>query len=180
MATFDDAQYKALLDDPNEVLEAEYKTWLDLSSSEVRADLARHIAALANYGGGSIVLGITNAMQFAPRVMMILHSLHIRSLQDLRTADEKLLAKHLTMTEIKAMKKLSGASNSPPKSHLLLSAANLPIRAVQALNAMGVIKIADLAEVSEADLRAQPKLGKTEMLAILRVCREHDLRLKGG
>jgi hypothetical protein len=30
-----------------------------------RADLARHIAALANHGGGMLVLGITDAMQFA-------------------------------------------------------------------------------------------------------------------
>jgi Putative DNA-binding domain len=65
MATFDDTQFSALLDDPNEVLEVEYKSWLDMSSNEVRANLARHIAALANYGGGSIVFGITNAMQFA-------------------------------------------------------------------------------------------------------------------
>lgn len=51
--------------DPNEVLETEYKSWLNFSDNEVRADLARHIAALANYGGGSIVLGITNSMKFA-------------------------------------------------------------------------------------------------------------------
>ena len=48
--------------------------------------------------------GLAN-LRLAPRVMMILHSLHIRSLQDLRTADEKLLAKHLTMSEVKALKK---------------------------------------------------------------------------
>jgi hypothetical protein len=65
MAAFDNAQYKALLDDPNETLEVEYKEWLELSNNEVRADLARHIAALANYGGGSIVFGFTNALQFA-------------------------------------------------------------------------------------------------------------------
>jgi hypothetical protein len=65
MAAFDDAQYKALVDDPNETLEVEYKEWLDLSNNGVRAHLARHIAALANYGGGSIVFGLTNAMQFA-------------------------------------------------------------------------------------------------------------------
>jgi hypothetical protein len=65
MATFDDTQYRALLDDPNEVLDVEYKAWLDLTSNEVRAHLARHIAALANYGGGIIVFGITDAMQFA-------------------------------------------------------------------------------------------------------------------
>jgi DNA-directed RNA polymerase alpha subunit len=70
--------------------------------------------------------------------------------------------------------------NEPPKSPLLLTAAKLPRRIVQVLNAMGVMTIADLAEVSEAKLRAQPKLGKTEMLAILRVCHEHGLRLKGG
>ena len=65
MAGFDDTQYRILLDDPNEVLEVEYKSWLDLSSNEVRAGLARHIAALANHGGGTIVFGITNTMQFA-------------------------------------------------------------------------------------------------------------------
>ena len=54
------------------------------------------------------------------------------------------------------------------------------MRAIQVLNAMGLMRISDLAEVSEADLRAQPKLGKTEMLAILRVCREYDVRLKGN
>jgi Putative DNA-binding domain len=65
MATFDDAQYRALLDDPNEILEVEYKSWLDLSSNEIRADLARHIAALSNYGGGSIVVGFADTMQFS-------------------------------------------------------------------------------------------------------------------
>lgn len=65
MPAFEDAPYKALLDDPNETLEVEYKEWLDLSSIEVRADMARHIAALANYGGGTIVFGFTDAMQFA-------------------------------------------------------------------------------------------------------------------
>ena len=37
---------------------------------------------------------------------MILHSLHIRSLQDLRSADENVLAKYLTMTQINTLKKL--------------------------------------------------------------------------
>ncbi len=65
MAPPDDAPLKALVDDPNETLEVEYKEWLDLSDAGVRADLARHIAALANYGGGSIVFGFTDVMQFA-------------------------------------------------------------------------------------------------------------------
>jgi hypothetical protein len=68
MAAFDDAQYKALVDDPNETLEVEYKDWLDLSNNGVRPDLARHIAALANNGGGSIVFGFTNTMQFAVQI----------------------------------------------------------------------------------------------------------------
>jgi hypothetical protein len=120
------------------------------------------------------------SLRLTPRVMMLFHSLHIRSLQDLRRADEKLLAKHLTMIEVRELKRRSAASLSPPKIHQLVRTANLPLRTVQVLNAMGVIKITDLAEVSEAELRAEPKLGKTEMLAIFRVCREHDIRLKGA
>ncbi|HEY1980190.1 MAG TPA: ATP-binding protein [Xanthobacteraceae bacterium] len=65
MPPFNDTQYKSLLDEPNETLDVEYKQWLDLSSNEVRADLARHIAALSNYGGGIIVFGISDTMQYA-------------------------------------------------------------------------------------------------------------------
>lgn len=119
-------------------------------------------------------------LRLAPRVMVILHSLHIRSLQELRKADDKLLAKHLTMLEVKELKRRAAAMISPRKNQVLLRAANLPQRAVQVLNAMGLIEISDLAEVSEADLRAEPGLGKTEVRAILRVSREHDVRLKGG
>jgi hypothetical protein len=54
-----------LIDNPNETLAVEYKSWLDLTDNEVRADLARHIAALANYGGGSIVFGFTDELKFA-------------------------------------------------------------------------------------------------------------------
>ena len=54
-----------MLDDPNETLGVEYKSWLDLSDNEVRARLARHIAALANYDGGSIVFGFNDAIEFA-------------------------------------------------------------------------------------------------------------------
>lgn len=74
------------------------------------------------------------------------------------------------MIEIKALKLRSAAFISSPQNNLLLRAANLPIRAGEVLNAMGVIKIAGLAEVSEVIL-AEPKLGKTEMLAILRAPR---------
>lgn len=50
-------ELRALLDEPNETLGVEYKSWLDLSDGKHRADLARHIAALANHGGGYIVFG---------------------------------------------------------------------------------------------------------------------------
>jgi Putative DNA-binding domain len=46
-----------LVDTPNETLGVEYKSWLDLDDNETRADLARHIAAIANHGGGYIVFG---------------------------------------------------------------------------------------------------------------------------
>jgi Putative DNA-binding domain len=58
------SELRELIDSPNETLAVEYKEWLDLSDNGVRADLARHIAALANYGGGTIVFGITDTMQF--------------------------------------------------------------------------------------------------------------------
>jgi hypothetical protein len=42
----------------SEELDVEYKAWMDTSQKDVRAKLARHLAALANYGGGSLVFGI--------------------------------------------------------------------------------------------------------------------------
>ena len=58
------SELQELVDSPNETLQVEYKAWLDLAGdNEARADLARHIAALANHGGGTIVFGITDTMQ---------------------------------------------------------------------------------------------------------------------
>ena len=48
----------ALLDEPNETLTAEYKSWLDLGETRDRAVLAKAAIALANSGGGIIVLGM--------------------------------------------------------------------------------------------------------------------------
>src|ERR1043166_516500 len=64
MATHTRDELRELLDSPNETLAVEYKSWLDLTDNETRADLARHIAALANHGGGTIVFGITDVMNF--------------------------------------------------------------------------------------------------------------------
>lgn len=47
----------SLIGVPREVLEVEYKQWLDLGSSHGKATLARAAIALANHGGGYIVIG---------------------------------------------------------------------------------------------------------------------------
>lgn len=50
-------ELRALLDDPQEIEAVEFKSWMDLSDPLSKAKLARHIAALSNYGGGYIVFG---------------------------------------------------------------------------------------------------------------------------
>jgi hypothetical protein len=50
-------QLEKLLQYPKEDLDKEYKNWLDLSNNEGKADLAKAIIALANHGGGYVVLG---------------------------------------------------------------------------------------------------------------------------
>src|ERR1019366_5965902 len=52
--------YQDLIDSPSETLSVEYKSWLDITDNEVRADLARHIAAIANHGGGMIIFGFND------------------------------------------------------------------------------------------------------------------------
>jgi len=52
-----------LVDDPNETLSAEYKAQVDLETPLGRAKLARHIAALANHGGGHIVIGFDDNLE---------------------------------------------------------------------------------------------------------------------
>ena len=47
-----------LVTEPREDLGAEYKDWLDLTMNEHRAVLAKAAIALANHGGGHIVLGM--------------------------------------------------------------------------------------------------------------------------
>jgi len=49
-----------LLAYPHEDLAIELKEWLDFSSEEHRADLAKAILALANHGGGTVVLGFSD------------------------------------------------------------------------------------------------------------------------
>ena len=49
-----------LVDLPGERLDVEYKAWMDLSNKENRANIARHLCALANFGGGFLVFGIND------------------------------------------------------------------------------------------------------------------------
>lgn len=55
MPTID--ELRPLLGEPREDLAVEYKTWLDLTTNEHRAVLAKAAIALVNHGGGYIVLG---------------------------------------------------------------------------------------------------------------------------
>jgi hypothetical protein len=56
MPTPDELQ--RLLANPNESLSIEYKSWLDLSQNPGKATLAKAAIALANQGGGIVVLGM--------------------------------------------------------------------------------------------------------------------------
>ena len=56
MTTVEDL--RPLIDHPMEQLDAEYKDWLDLSKNHGRATLAKAAIALANHGGGYIVIGL--------------------------------------------------------------------------------------------------------------------------
>jgi hypothetical protein len=60
------ADLQDLVDNPRETLEIEVKGWLDLSNGEVRANLARHICALANHGGGYLIFGFSNTLDPQP------------------------------------------------------------------------------------------------------------------
>ena len=55
MATSDDLQ--RFIIDPREDLGVEYKNWLDLSANHDKATLAKAAIALANHGGGRIIIG---------------------------------------------------------------------------------------------------------------------------
>jgi hypothetical protein len=118
-----------------------------------------------------------------PREMMILHSLNIRSLQDLMDANEKALAKHLTITAIKALKDLAKMArhrvpDDPADTELYQ--ADFSKQIVTILRKMGLKKLRDLARLSKSDLWAQSQLGGTDVQRILRVCRDHGVTLKDG
>lgn len=52
----------SLVNYPQENLSVEYKAWLDLSQPTERANLAKDLLALANYGGGYLVFGFNESI----------------------------------------------------------------------------------------------------------------------
>ncbi len=56
-----------LIESPRENLEIELKEWLDLRDPIARANAARHLAALANHGGGYIVFGFKDDLSPDPK-----------------------------------------------------------------------------------------------------------------
>ena len=50
-------QPQQLITYPQESLEVEIKSWMDLTNNDVKAKLAKHLIALANHGGGYIIFG---------------------------------------------------------------------------------------------------------------------------
>ncbi len=61
-------ELQGLLSYPREDLNIELKDWIDLHLEENRANLAHAILAIANHGGGYIVIGFagTEAETYAP------------------------------------------------------------------------------------------------------------------
>jgi len=60
-----DAQLQELVDTPTERLDVELKAWVDLTDNGNRAQLAKAILALANHGGGFVVIGFDDGGQSA-------------------------------------------------------------------------------------------------------------------
>ncbi len=61
------ANLQSLLARPHESQDVEVKGWLDLGDHDQRADLAKAILAVANHGGGFVILGLReDAGQFPP------------------------------------------------------------------------------------------------------------------
>lgn len=55
-----------LVDYPRETLDIELKEWVDLKDRVAQAKLAKHIAALANHGGGYLIFGFCDDLSRAP------------------------------------------------------------------------------------------------------------------
>jgi len=49
-----------LVDSPSETLHVELKAWINIADEVARAKTARHLAALANHGGGYLIIGFND------------------------------------------------------------------------------------------------------------------------
>ena len=67
--------------EPQESLEVEIKRWLNLSDSEHKANLAKAILAIANHGGGIIIIGFEEKLVYQNKKLhlpgMQLHKLKL-------------------------------------------------------------------------------------------------------
>lgn len=66
MLGVDQSDLQDLVDYPRETLEIELKEWVELTERVAQAKLAKHIAALANHGGGYLVFGFCDDESIAP------------------------------------------------------------------------------------------------------------------
>lgn len=57
LAPVPNADLSELLADPREALDIEIKAWLDLSTNDHKSVLAKEVIALANHGGGYVIVG---------------------------------------------------------------------------------------------------------------------------
>jgi len=61
------AEIQDLIDRAAEALHLELKQWIDLTDPVVRAKSARHLAALANHGGGYLIIGMRDDGKLDPQ-----------------------------------------------------------------------------------------------------------------
>jgi hypothetical protein len=114
------------------------------------------------------------------RQMMILHSMHIKTLQEFLLASDGSLAKHLTKTVIAALKdnarRLESRQSAVISAEIDLS-ASFPRHIVAVLRRMGVKRIDDFSRFSKNDLWSQTQLRSGDVQAILTFCRSHGVEL---
>jgi hypothetical protein len=116
------------------------------------------------------------------REMMILHSMHIKTLQEFLLANDGSLAKHLTRTVIAALKDrarlLESRRSVGNSAEVDLSEADFPRHIVTILRRMGVKRISDFRRFSKNDLWSQIQLRSADVQAILTFCRGRGVELK--
>lgn len=145
---------------------------LPISVMAVDSKPAQHSAATARTGSLE-VLGLP------ARDMALLHSLNIRSLRELISVSDKVLAPHLSKKRIAALKDYARTqARSRANDEVTLSEIGFSGRVVDVLCGIGVKKLSDFGRISRSDLYAQSSLGSIDVQRILRVCREEGVALR--